>query len=169
MSKKRAQETSNSGPPLKKRKISKKVSSKKPLAKTKKASKKKTNKQTADDKGNVIDVGCSAPHFESIPNEKNEKISLNDYKGKYLCLYFYPRDNTSGDSGCTSEGKRFRDLNKQFAELNCEIVGVSADKPETHQKFINKYDFNFSLLADTSRELIRKYGATKAGNRIQRS
>lgn len=106
-------------------------------------------------------MGSNAPDFQGVTNEHDEPLSLSDFAGQYLVLYFYPRDNTPG---CTAEGKRFRELKEQFDALNCEILGVSADKASAHQKFINKYDFNFSLLADTERKLIRAYGASKVSS-----
>jgi len=140
-------------------------------AATKAAKKDKTQNNEADvaeeeEKSEELGVGVIAPDFNDVLNEKGETVSLKDYRGRFVALYFYPRDNTPG---CTKEGQCFRDLCDEFKALNCSILGVSADKVESHQKFVEKQKFNFSLLADTNREVIQKYGALKAGNKIRRS
>jgi peroxiredoxin Q/BCP len=101
-----------------------------------------------------LNPGDKAPAFEGI-NEKSEPIKLFDYKGKKLILFFYPRDNTPG---CTAEACSLRDHFSELKELGYELLGVSPDSPKKHQNFISKFDFPFSLLADTELEVIKSYG-----------
>lgn len=92
----------------------------------------------------------------SLPDQ-NEKIhTLEDYKGQWLLIYFYPKDDTPG---CTKEACGFRDIQKELAEKNCAVLGVSKDNIASHQKFVKKFDLNFPLLADESTEMIQAYGA----------
>lgn len=102
----------------------------------------------------TLDAGDKAPHFEGSDQNGN-KISLNDYKGKKVILYFYPKDMTPG---CTNEACNLRDHNDVLKEKGFEIVGVSADDEKKHAKFAEKYDLNFPLLADTEKEVIKAYG-----------
>ena len=99
--------------------------------------------------------GDKAPAFKCV-NEKGEKISLSDYKGKKLVLYFYPKDNTPG---CTAESCDLRDNYEMFQKMGFEILGVSPDNEASHQKFIGKFDLPFSLLADTEHTVAEAYGA----------
>ncbi|MFP3853931.1 MAG: thioredoxin-dependent thiol peroxidase [Anaerolineales bacterium] len=99
-------------------------------------------------------VGEPAPPFE-LPNEQGEMVSLNDFKGKAFILYFYPKDDTPG---CTKEACAFRDDYSAYERAAVEIVGVSADSPESHQKFKEKYDLPFTLLADEGKEICKRYG-----------
>ena len=138
----------------------KKTTPKKAAPKKKVAPKKEVKKQSKKKAGG-FGVGSNAPDFQGVTNEHEEPLSLSDFAGQYLVLYFYPKDNTPG---CTKEGQRFRDLKEKFDALNCEILGVSADKAAAHQRFIDKYNFNFSLLADTERKVIKAYGATKVSD-----
>lgn len=110
-------------------------------------------------------VGDAAPAF-CVKNHDEQDVSLADLAGKKVVVYFYPRDDTPG---CTAEGKRFTQLHDEFAALNTVVIGVSADKTASHKKFRSKYGFPFALLADTSRDMIRAYGAVKEGNKIKRS
>ncbi len=100
-------------------------------------------------------IGKKAPSFK-LNNQDGESIQLKDYKGRYLVIFFYPKDNTPG---CTSESCRFRDLKSEFAALECDILGVSADGEASHLKFIGQHQLNFPLLADTEKSLIGTYGA----------
>jgi peroxiredoxin Q/BCP len=103
----------------------------------------------------TLKPGDKAPNFEGL-NEKEETIRLGDFKGKKLVLYFYPKDDTPG---CTKEACSLRDSYRKFQKLGFEIIGVSPDKPAKHQKFIDKYELPFSLLADTEKTVINAYGA----------
>lgn len=92
----------------------------------------------------TLQAGDKAPAF-SAKNEKGESLSLKDFKGKKLVLYFYPKDDTPG---CTAEACDLRDNYEQFLNNGYAILGVSPDGPAKHQKFIAKYELPFSLLAD---------------------
>jgi peroxiredoxin Q/BCP len=98
--------------------------------------------------------GDKAPNF-SIENEKGELVSLSDYRGKKLILFFYPKDDTPG---CTKEACNLRDNYSKLSKLGFEILGVSPDSSKKHQKFIDKYEFQFSLIADTEKQAINDYG-----------
>lgn len=103
----------------------------------------------------AIDTGNKAPDF-SLPASGNEqKISLADFRGKKVVLYFYPKDDTPG---CTKEAQEFRDALADFKAANTVILGVSKDSCNAHDKFINKYDLNFSLISDENGELCEAYG-----------
>lgn len=99
---------------------------------------------------------------ENFTAETNDgMVSLNDFKGKYLVLYFYPKDNTPG---CTNESKDFRDQYDVFKSLNADIVGVSRDSLKSHQNFINKYELPFALIADTEETLCNQFDVIKEKN-----
>ena len=98
--------------------------------------------------------GSKAPTF-TLPNQSGKNISLADFKGKIVVLYFYPKDDTPG---CTIEACAFRDDNSKLRVAGAEIIGVSVDNEISHQKFIKKFSLNFSLLADTKKEVVKKYG-----------
>ncbi|MFI5221759.1 MAG: thioredoxin-dependent thiol peroxidase [Bacteroidia bacterium] len=98
--------------------------------------------------------GDKAPAFKSA-NEKGEMVSLSDYKGKKLVLYFYPKDNTPG---CTEESCDLRDNYKMFQKKGYEILGVSADNERKHRNFIKKFSLPFSLLADTDHSICESFG-----------
>ncbi len=102
----------------------------------------------------MLKVGDQAPAFEG-KNQDGKTISLQDYQGKNLILYFYPKDNTPG---CTKESCNLRDHNADLKAAGYEILGVSADSEKKHQNFIEKYDLPFDLLADTEKEVIQAYG-----------
>ncbi len=98
--------------------------------------------------------GDVAPAF-SAQNEKNETVSLADFSGKKLVLYFYPKDDTPG---CTAEACDLRDNYNKFLEQGYEILGVSPDAPKKHVKFIEKFNLPFSLLADEDHAVSMAYG-----------
>ena len=98
--------------------------------------------------------GDKAPSFSGA-NENGEIISLENYKGKKLVLFFYPKDDSPG---CTKEACNLRDNYKKFQKLGYEILGVSPDTSKKHKKFIDKYEFQYPLLADTEKEMIHAYG-----------
>lgn len=96
----------------------------------------------------------TAPNFSTL-NEQGKTISLSDFANKKnVILYFYPKDDTPG---CTIEGNQFTALSSEFEEQDTVILGVSKDSCESHQAFIDKFDFNFSLLADTDGQLCEAY------------
>jgi thioredoxin-dependent peroxiredoxin len=95
-----------------------------------------------------------APDF-SGKDQNGKIISLSDFKGKKIVLYFYPRDSTPG---CTAEACNLRDNYGEFRKQGYEILGVSADPSTSHQKFIEKFQLPFSLIADTDKTIIKAYG-----------
>ncbi|MEG0473268.1 MAG: thioredoxin-dependent thiol peroxidase [Solibacillus sp.] len=95
-----------------------------------------------------------APLF-SLVNEKGELIHLEDYKGKSVILYFYPKDMTPG---CTTEACDFRDAHGEFSNLNAIILGLSMDDASRHTKFIEKHGLPFSLLVDADHQVAEKFG-----------
>ena len=104
--------------------------------------------------------GKKAPDFK-LKNQNGETISLSDYKGKNVVLYFYPKDNTSG---CTAEACAFRDDFPKFEKIDAVILGVSPDSVESHKKFEQKYNLNFNMLSDEKKEVVQKYGVWKEKN-----
>ncbi len=103
----------------------------------------------------TLQQGDKAPAFKSS-NEKGEDVSLADYKGKKLVLYFYPKDSTPG---CTAEACDLRDNYHSFQAQGYEILGVSPDTAASHVKFIAKYELPFSLLSDMDHSAAEAYGA----------
>ncbi len=99
-------------------------------------------------------MGQLAPDIE-LNNEKEHKVSLAGLKGKNIVLYFYPKDNTPG---CTVEANDFNALLGDFDKANTVILGVSKDTQKSHQKFRDKYNLKFPLLADVDKEVVNKYG-----------
>lgn len=99
--------------------------------------------------------GDKAPAFSGI-NQDEKTISLADYKGKKVILYFYPRDNTPG---CTAESCNLNDNLDSLTEKGFVVIGVSPDSVASHQKFRAKYNLNFELIADTEKEILNAYGA----------
>ncbi len=102
----------------------------------------------------ALNVGDKAPSFK-LKNQDAKVISLADFKGKPVVLYFYPKDDTSG---CTKEACNFRDEFPKFGKMKAEIIGVSADSVESHKKFADKYKLPFNLLSDEKKEVVEKYG-----------
>jgi thioredoxin-dependent peroxiredoxin len=108
----------------------------------------------------MIEIGKIAPAF-SLPSSGGTNISLKDFKGRIVVLYFYPKDNTPG---CTLEACDFRDNMARITATGAIVLGVSADGIPSHQKFIGKYELPFDLLSDENREVIEKYGVWKEKN-----
>ena len=96
-----------------------------------------------------------APDFEGVI-ENGETVSLSDYKGKKLILFFYPKDGTPG---CTAEACNLRDNYQDLKEKGYELLGVSPDSRRKHTNFINKHELPFHLIADTEKEVLQAYGA----------
>ncbi len=103
----------------------------------------------------LLQKGDKAPNFTAKDQDGN-KISLEDLRGKKVILYFYPKDSTPG---CTAEACDFRDNYSSLASQGFEVIGVSADDEKSHQKFIDKYQLPFTLIADTNHEVIKAFGA----------
>lgn len=101
-----------------------------------------------------LKIGDQAPEI-NIKDQDGKTHQLADYKGKKLVLYFYPKDATPG---CTAQACNLRDNIPALKKLGYEVLGVSADNEKSHQKFIEKQQLNFPLLADTEKELIQRYG-----------
>jgi peroxiredoxin Q/BCP len=103
---------------------------------------------------NVAHLGTPAPNF-TLPSQENKPVSLSEYKGKWVVLYFYPKDQTSG---CTLEAHNFqRDLPK-YQAMNAVVLGVSLDTVESHKTFCTKDSLTFKLLADPDHKVIDAYG-----------
>ncbi|MCF8242127.1 MAG: thioredoxin-dependent thiol peroxidase [Melioribacteraceae bacterium] len=105
----------------------------------------------------MLAEGKKAPVF-TLPNDEGKKISLKDFLGKKVVLYFYPKDNTSG---CTQEACDFRDALPGFGKIKAVVLGVSPDSVESHKKFKEKYELPFQLLSDTKKVVLEKYGVWK--------
>src|SRR5213080_4840723 len=106
------------------------------------------------------EAGKPAPDF-SLTTGDGSQVSLKDFKGKWVVLYFYPKDFTSG---CTIEAHNFqRDIDK-YTEKNAVVVGVSVDNVDSHKGFCAKEGLNFKLLADSSHEVVQKYGSVMEYN-----
>ena len=103
----------------------------------------------------AIEEGKAAPAF-TLVNQNGEKVALKDYRGSYVIVYFYPRDDTPG---CTKEACGFRDLWQDVKDAGAVVLGISPDGPEKHQKFIDKYNLPFPLLCDPDKKVMTKYGA----------
>lgn len=101
-----------------------------------------------------LKVGDQAPSFTS-PDQNGNPVKLEDYKGKRVVVYFYPKDNTPG---CNMQACNIRDNYQSIQDNGIVILGVSADSQERHQKFIAKFELPFTLLADTEKELLKLYG-----------
>ena len=91
-----------------------------------------------------------------LPDQNGKYHKLSDYKGKWVVLYFYPKDNTPG---CTKEACNFRDSFRELQKLDVQILGVSKDSIASHKKFAEKYNLNFPILSDENHEVIKKYKA----------
>ena len=101
-----------------------------------------------------LKVGDSAPEF-SVNDQNGNLVKLSDFKGKKIVLYFYPKDNTPG---CTAEACNLRDNYQALQEAGYEILGVSKDDEKSHQKFVDKSELPFTLLADIEKDIHEKYG-----------
>jgi peroxiredoxin Q/BCP len=102
----------------------------------------------------MLQVGDNAPEFCN-PNQDNVEICLRDLKGKWIVLYFYPKDNTPG---CTNEACDFTAREAEFDDMDAVILGVSPDSPKKHQNFIAKQNLSITLLADEEKSLCEAYG-----------
>ncbi|MBD2137666.1 peroxiredoxin [Anabaena sp. FACHB-1237] len=106
-----------------------------------------------------IKIGDTAPNF-TLPSQNGTNVSLSDFRNqKAVVLYFYPKDDTPG---CTIESCAFRDQYQVFKNAGAEVIGVSGDSPESHQKFAAKHNLPFTLLTDKGDQIRKQYGATMA-------
>jgi peroxiredoxin Q/BCP len=108
----------------------------------------------------MLKVGSKAPDFH-LESDEGKKVSLKDFKGSKVVLYFYPKDDTPG---CTKEACSFTENTKAIQKAGAVVLGVSADSAESHRKFKQKYNLNFSLLSDPDKAVIKKYGVWKEKN-----
>ncbi len=99
-------------------------------------------------------TGDDAPDF-SLPDADGQNHKLSSYLGRWVLLYFYPKDDTPG---CTIEACSLRDNFPAFEKLNCTVLGISADDVLSHNKFAKKFDLNFTILADKERKVVTRYG-----------
>lgn len=102
----------------------------------------------------MLKIGDKAPDF-TLLSDKKESVTLSNLRGKKVVLYFYPKDDTSG---CTKEACGFRDNLPKIETQKAAILGVSPDSVESHQKFIKKYNLNFTLLSDPDHKIAEDYG-----------
>lgn len=105
----------------------------------------------------ALKVGDKIPEILGV-NQDGEEVKANEYAGKKLVLYFYPKDNTPG---CTSQACSLRDGNDKLLDAGYQILGVSVDSEVSHQRFIKKNDLPFHLIADTDKKLVEKFGVWK--------
>ena len=108
----------------------------------------------------MVTIGKKIKNFTAAATG-DKKISLGDFKGKKLVLYFYPRDSTPG---CTTEGQDFRDAKGRFTRQNTVVVGVSRDSLKSHENFCQKQKFNFDLLSDNDEALCTQFDVIKMKN-----
>lgn len=101
-----------------------------------------------------LEIGNKAPSF-SLPRDGGETISLEQFKGRNLVIFFYPKDNTPG---CTKEAKAFSALRGDFAKADTDIIGISADTVKRHENFVAKYDLKIPLGADPELQTLKDYG-----------
>lgn len=102
----------------------------------------------------LLEQGTKAPDF-TLPNKDGNMVSLSDFLGKKVVLYFYPKDNTPG---CTRQACAFAAAYNGFKEKNVEVIGISKDSTASHVKFAEKYNLPFTLLSDSELEVIKAYG-----------
>ncbi|WP_036485845.1 peroxiredoxin [Myxosarcina sp. GI1] len=107
----------------------------------------------------ALEVGTTAPDFTTIDDEGNS-VSLADFKGKTVVLYFYPKDDTPG---CTKQAQSFRDNISQYQDKDVVVLGVSADDRASHKKFKEKYGLPFTLLVDSDKKIIQAYDVDGGG------
>ena len=101
----------------------------------------------------MLNVGTKAPNF-TLPNNLDESISLSDFLGKKVVLYFYSKDNTPG---CTKQALAFKENYDKFISKGYIVIGISKDSSKSHQKFIDKYELPFILLSDTDTKVLQLY------------
>src|ERR1700693_856585 len=106
--------------------------------------------------GTVPQIGQQAPDV-TLPSQDGSQVSLKDFRGKWVVLYFYPKDNTPG---CTIEAHNFQRDQPQYAQRNAVVVGVSVDTTDSHKEFCSKEGLNFKLLADTEHKVVKQYDST---------
>lgn len=106
---------------------------------------------------NKVSVGSRVPDF-TLKNEDGKEISLSNFKGKYVVVYFYPKDNTPG---CTVEAESFRDHLNEFDKLDTAVIGISKDSVKSHLNFHNKLNLNFNILSDPEASVHKMFDVLK--------
>ena len=106
---------------------------------------------------NKVSIGNKVPNF-TLKNEADKEISLSDFLGKYVVVYFYPKDNTPG---CTLEAKSFRDNIQKFDELNTAVIGISKDSVKSHLNFHSELNLNFNILSDPDASVHKMFDVIK--------
>jgi len=107
-----------------------------------------------------VDINDKAPEF-TLPDQSGESVSLKDFRGKTVVLFFYPKADTPG---CTIEACGFRDTYKKLQKTGAVILGISADTPQAQKKFQDKFDLPYPLLADTDKKICNAFGVIKEKN-----
>ena len=105
----------------------------------------------------MLEVGMEAPDF-TLKDKDGSEVSLSDFKGKKIVLYFYPKDNTPG---CTRQACAFAAAYNEFVKRGVEVIGISKDSEKSHEKFVEKYNLPFILLSDPNKDAINKYCVEK--------
>jgi peroxiredoxin Q/BCP len=108
----------------------------------------------SDKEDNMLEIGTKAPDF-TLPDKDGNPVSLSDFSGKKVVLYFYPRDNTPG---CTRQACAFAGAFEEFKKIDAVVIGISKDSAASHQKFAEKYGLPFILLSDPELTAIQAYG-----------
>jgi peroxiredoxin Q/BCP len=101
-----------------------------------------------------LEIGQAAPEF-ALPDQDGVRRALSDYRGQWVILYFYPKDDTPG---CTTEACQMRDNLRDFNQAKTEVLGISVDSVASHKKFADKYHLTFRLLSDQSKQVVTQYG-----------
>lgn len=104
-----------------------------------------------------LQIGDTAPDF-SAPNQQGDTVSLSDFRGKKVVIYFYPKDDTPG---CTAQACNLRDNHTKLQQAGYEVIGISGDGVKSHDKFANKYELPFTLVADEDKKINEAYGVWK--------
>src|SRR6266705_513937 len=113
------------------------------------------------ERGNTaMDINDKAPEF-TLPDQNGEQVSLKDFRGKWVVLYFYPRADTPG---CTIEACEFRDSHKKTEKIGAVVLGISPDTPQAQKQFEEKFDLPFTLLGDADKKVCNLYHVTKEKN-----
>ena len=102
----------------------------------------------------MLEIGTKAPDF-TLPDQDGKEVSLSDFFGKKVILYFYPKDNTPG---CTKQACAFAQANEELEQLGAAVIGISKDSAASHRKFADKYELPFLLLSDPELKVIQQYG-----------
>jgi peroxiredoxin Q/BCP len=105
----------------------------------------------------MLEIGKKPPSFK-LKDQNGKNVTLKEFLGKKVILYFYPKDMTPG---CTTEACNFRDEIEMFSKLNAVVIGVSADSLESHKKFVQKYELPFILLSDETKDMLNAYDVWK--------